>query len=72
VDRDMQFTKGDKVKVSTSRKRKNKDKNLVGRKRSEDVEVDLEEQNGELMIVVWFLSAFLFVTIIIYYITKSM
>jgi hypothetical protein len=68
----MQLVKGKKVKVAPSRKRKNKDKNLVGRKRSEDVEVDLEEQNGELMIVVWFLSAFLFVTIIIYYITKSM
>jgi hypothetical protein len=72
VDHGMQLVKGKKVKVATNRKRKNKDKNLVGRKRSEVVEVDLEEQNGELMIVVWFLSAFLFVTIIIYYITKSM
>jgi hypothetical protein len=51
---------------------KNKDKHLVAIQKPEDVEVDLEEQNGELMIVVWFLSAFLFVTIIIYYITKSM
>ena len=32
---------GKKVNVSTSRKRKNKDKNLVGREKPEDVEVDL-------------------------------
>jgi hypothetical protein len=62
----MQFIKGEKVKVSTSRKRKNKDKNLVGRQRPEDVEVDLEEQNGELMIVLWLLSVYIFVTYILF------
>ncbi|CAJ2667271.1 unnamed protein product [Trifolium pratense] len=45
VDHGMQLVKGKKVKVATSRKRKNKDKNLVGIQKPEDVEVDLEEQN---------------------------
>jgi len=51
----MQVTEGNKVKVSAGRKRKNKDKNLVGREKPEDVEVDLEEQNSELMTVAWLL-----------------
>jgi hypothetical protein len=55
VDQEMQVTEGKKVNVSTSRKRKNKDKNVVGRQRPVDVEVDLEEQNGELMVIVWLL-----------------
>jgi hypothetical protein len=41
-----------KVKVTSNRKRKNKDKNLV--QRVENEEVDLEEQNGELMFI-WLL-----------------
>jgi hypothetical protein len=40
------------VKVTSNRKRKNKDKNLV--QRVENEEVDLEEQNGELMFI-WLL-----------------
>jgi len=51
VDHGIPVTKGKKVKVSINRKRKNKDNNLVERQRLEDVEVDLEAQNGELMIV---------------------
>ena len=54
----MQLIKGKKVKVTTSRKRKNKDKNLVGREKPEVVDVGVEEQNGELRIVVWLLSIF--------------
>jgi hypothetical protein len=50
VDPEMEIIKGKKVKATTSRKRKNKDKNLVGRPTPEDGEVDLEEQNGELMV----------------------
>lgn len=48
----MQLIKIKKGKVSTNRKRKNKDKTLVGRQRPEDKEVDLEEQTGELMVMV--------------------
>lgn len=53
---EVQAIKGEKEKVTTtSRKRKNKDRNLVGRQRREDVEVDLEKENGELIVMVWFL-----------------
>ncbi|WJX71965.1 hypothetical protein P8452_55893 [Trifolium repens] len=45
VDHGVQLVKGKKVKVATSRKRKNKDKNLVAIQKPEEVEVDLEEQN---------------------------
>jgi hypothetical protein len=55
VDHGMQVTDGKKVNASTSRKRKNKDKNVVGRQNPEDVEVNLEEQNGALMVIVWLL-----------------
>jgi hypothetical protein len=55
VDHGMQLVKGKKVKVATNRKRKNKDKHLVAIQKPEDVEVDLEEQNGELMVIVWLL-----------------
>jgi len=51
----MEILKGKMVKATTSRKRKNKDKNLVRRQTPEDGEVDLEEQNGELMVTVWIL-----------------
>jgi len=51
----MEIMKGKKVKATTSRKRKNKDKNLVGRQTPEVGEVDLEEQNGKLMVMVWLL-----------------
>lgn len=49
----MQLIKIKKGKVSTNRKRKNKDKTLVGRQRPENKGVDLEEQTGELMVMVW-------------------
>jgi len=68
----MQLIKGKKVKVTTSRKRKKKDRNLVGREKSEDVDVVVEEQNGELMIVVRLLSVFTIChEIIIHNIMKS-
>lgn len=51
----VKVVKGKKVKVATSRKRKNKDKNLGGGERQDDEEVDLEEKNGELMVMVWLL-----------------
>jgi hypothetical protein len=67
VDHGMQLVKGKKVKVATNRKRKNKDKHLVAIQKPEDVEVDLEEQNGELMIVVWLLSVLLLVTKLLFF-----
>jgi hypothetical protein len=42
-----------KVKVTPNRKSKNKYRNLV--KIAENEEVDLEEQNGKLMFMVWLL-----------------
>jgi hypothetical protein len=50
ADHGMPLIKRKKVKVTPNRKRKNKDKNLVQRAESE--EVDLEEQNGELIFMV--------------------
>jgi hypothetical protein len=67
VDHGMQLVKGKKVKVAPSRKRKNKDKNLVAIQKPEEVEVDLEEQNGELMIVAWLLSVLLLVTKLLFF-----
>jgi hypothetical protein len=67
----MQLVKGKKVKVATSRKRKNKDKNLVAIQKPEEVEVDLEGQNGELMIVAWFLSLLLLVTKLLFFTSRS-
>ena len=50
----MEIIKGRKVKATTHQKRKKRDKNLVGKQTPED-EVDLEEQNGELMVMAWLL-----------------
>jgi hypothetical protein len=52
ADHGMPLITRKKVKVTSNRKRKNKDKNLV--QRIENEEVDLEEQNGELMFI-WLL-----------------
>jgi len=54
VDPEMEIIKGRKVKATTHQKRKKRDKNLVGKQTPED-EVDLEEQNGELMVMAWLL-----------------
>lgn len=55
VDHGMEVLKRKKAKVSINQKRKNKDKSVVGTQRQEDEDVDLEEQNGELMVMVWHL-----------------
>jgi hypothetical protein len=52
ADHGMPLITRKKVKVTSNRKRKNKDKYLV--QRVENEEVDLEEQNGELMFI-WLL-----------------
>ncbi|XP_058723081.1 uncharacterized protein LOC131594894 isoform X2 [Vicia villosa] len=41
----LKVKKGKKMKVSTGRRKKNKDKNVVGEERPGDEEVDLEEQS---------------------------
>lgn len=52
MDHGLKVMKRKKVKVSAGRKKKNKDINVVATQRPEDDEVDLEEQSGELMILV--------------------
>lgn len=52
LDPEMQDIKGKEMKFSINQKRKNKDKNLVQTEKQEDEKVDLEEQIGELTIVV--------------------